>query len=356
MLVWLLMLGAIVVLWFALPEALGEKKKKLIFLVISGVLMAFLMGSRCPVRSGSADVYWYYVIFIRTSTDTIEEITRGFKMEHGYLIMNRILYSIIPWGQLIIYLEAAFTTFTIFWFIYRNTDDVFSGVIAYICVGSWGFFLTGFRQAFAICLCLYALELMKRKAFATDLLALLIIAFASLMHITAWLYVAVFIIRSFKLNRFTVLAALGVTAVTFVSLEYIVGVFEKASNTEFSTGYEGNILGGIVPIAVFSLSLGLSYLAYVHDKSFLEEHSLHLLLLLVGLCLYLFRYNTVVFERVSYYFTVVICVMLPNALNAIRNPRSKIIGKALCLALCIGLFVYRMADSSNYYFYWQPYV
>lgn len=353
MLVWLLMLGAIVVFWFAIPEALGEKKKKLIFLVLSGLLVAFLMGSQCPVRTGSADVYVYHTLYEKTKVETLEYLHQRHGTEMGYLVINKMLASVFPWGQFIIYLEAAFTTFVIFRFIYRNGEDVFLGVIVYICTGTWAFFLTGLRQAFAICICLFAFEQMKKKKFINDLFALAIIAVATLFHVTAWVFVAVYIIRNLTLNRKTVLLAFIVTAVSFVALEYLVDIFETLMGAEFSVGYEGNILGGIVPIATFLIALGLSYMAWVQEKGYLEKYNFPIMMLLVGLCLYLFRYNTMVFERISYYFTVVICVVLPNSLHAIADTKTKTISKALCVVCCIVLFIYRMADARDYYFYWQ---
>lgn len=354
MLVWLLMLGAIIVFWFAIPDGLGEKKKKLIFLVLSGVLVAFLMGSRSHVRSGSSDVYWYYVLYERTLTDSLEYIKARHNTEMGYLVITRFLANIIPWGQFIIYLEAVFTTLVMFWFIYRNSEDVFIGVIVYICTGTWAFFLSGFRQAFAICLCLIAFELMKKKKFSSDLIALGIIAFATLFHVTAWVFLFAFIIRNIKLNKSVVLLAVIATVVCFIALEYLVDIFEGLMESEFSTGYEGNLLGGIVPIATFLIALVLSYVAWTQDKNYIEKYNVYVLMLLMGLCLYLFRYNTMVFERISYYFTALICVVLPNSLQAIKEPRAKTVSKALCVVCCVVLFIYRMRDASDYYFYWQP--
>lgn len=354
MLVWLLMLGAIVVLWFAIPEGLGEKKKKLIFLALSGLLVAFLMGSRCPIRTGSADVYVYHYLYERTLKDPLDYLQERYKTEMGYLVINKILASISPQGQTLVYLEAAFTTFAIFYFIYRNCEDVFLGVIVYLTTGTWAFFLSGFRQAFAICLCLFAFEQMKKKKFKNDLLALGIIAFATLFHVTAWVFLLAYIIRNMKLNKNTVLLALIVTAVCFISLEYLVDIFEVLMGAEYASGYEGNMLGGIVPIIIFLMALLLSFMAWKQDKNYLEKYSFHVLMLLMGLCLYLFRYNTMIFERISYYFTVVICVVLPNSLQVIREPRTKTVCKALCTVCCLVLFIYRMTGSRDYYFYWQP--
>lgn len=353
MLVWLLMLGAIVVLWFVIPEGLGEKKKKLIFLTLSGLLVAFLMGSRCPIRTGSGDVYVYYTTYMRLATQSVEYVHQRITMEESYLYINQFLVGIIPWGQFIIYLEAAFTTFAVFRFIYRNSEDVFLGVVVYITTGAWAFFTSGFRQAFAICICLFAFEQMKKKKLRNDLAALLIIMFATLFHVTAWAFLLAYIIRSLKPNKTTVTFTFVITAVCFFALDYIVDIFEVLMENEFETGYEGSVFGGLIPIATFVLALLFSYMAWRQDKAYTEKYGFHVMMLLVGLCLYLFRYNTMVFERISYYFTVVICAVLPNSLCAIKDPRTKTVCKALCVAFCVLLFWDRMSDMKDYYFYWM---
>lgn len=352
MLVWLSMLIAVILLWAVIPEAMGKKKKRLTFLFISGLLVAFLVGSRCPFRSGSGDLYVYYNVYLRTAAEPIDDIIKHYTMERSYLEINRFLASIFPWGQFIIYFEAFFTTFSVFRFIYKNTEDVFTGVIVYICTGGWGFFLTGFRQAFAISICLFAFEYMKKKKFQSDLMALLLIFIASLFHTTTWIFAAAFLLRSIKINRYKVMTAIIVTAVAFVVMNPFVDALEKVMGSSYRVGYDGNIFGGLVPIAFFLGALLLSYLAWIQDKSYLEKYSFQINMLIFGLCLYLFRYNTMVFERISYYFTIVVSALLPNALNAINDPRTKTVAKAVCVIMCLVLFIYRWA-SSDYYFYWE---
>lgn len=353
MLVWLLMLAAFTLMWIMIPEAIGEKKKKLIFLWLSGLLLVFFMGSRCPYRSGSGDLYVYYNTYLRTAVDSIADIAKHYYMEESYLWINKFLVSIVPWGQFIIYLEAAVSTFAVFRFIYKNTEDVYLGVIVYICTGGWTFFLTGFRQAFAISICLFAFEYMKKRQFSMDLVALGFVLFASLFHSTAWLFLFAFVVRSLKLNKVTVFFVICITAVSFVVMNPLVDKIESLMGTNYRVGYTGNIFGGLVPIMVFFTALLFSYFAWKQDNGYLEKYGFHIAMLLAGLCLYLFRYNTVIFERMSYYFTIVICSVLPNSVCAIKDKRAKVIVKAFCIALCMGLFVYRTSDSLKYFFYWE---
>ncbi len=182
---WLLMLGAIIVLWFMIPEAIGTKKKKLIFLVLSCGVVVFVLGSRGDYAANCGDLSNYINWYVRAIRLPMSELLEHDQIESGYLILNDILAWFVPFRYFFNYFQAAFCTGVMFWYIYRNVDDVFFGVIVYICFGPWQFFLTAFRQSFATCLCFIAFELMKKKKTVYDLLSLGIIALASTIHTTA---------------------------------------------------------------------------------------------------------------------------------------------------------------------------
>ena len=87
------------------------------------------------------------------------------------------------------------------WYIYRNAENVFFAVVVYVCMGSWQFFLTAFRQSIAICICFVALELMKKRKTSSDIAALLTIALAATIHTTAWFFLIAFVLRNLKLGK-----------------------------------------------------------------------------------------------------------------------------------------------------------
>lgn len=353
MLVWLSMLTAVAVLWFVIPDSIGEKKKKLMFLTFSGIIVVFLVGGRCVERTASADVLAYYRLYECAIDDNIEHLMRSHQMDWGYTVFNKILAFFIPWPQFIVYLEAAFVTLSVFRFLYINVKDVYLGVIVYFCTGAWAFMTSGFRQAFAIGICLFAFEFMKKKTFKADLIALLLIFVASLCHVTSWVFAAAFVFRNIRMSKKVVLISISVTIVAFLGVELITDVVERVMDYGFTGDYEGSIIGGIVPIFIFAMTLLFSFLASKTDKVFFDKHNFMMVMVFLGLCMYFFRYNTTILERVSYYFTIFHCALLPSALGQIKDFKTKNVIKAICVAFCFGLFVYRMADTNDYYFYWM---
>lgn len=355
MLVWLLMLLSIIIIWFMIPDALGEKKKKLIFLGLAFCILVFVLGSRSNGGIEGADLYGYYRWYRRAMNLPLDQLLLYTGVEEGYLILNNILAWIVPWNQFIFYFQSAFCTAIIFWYIYRNVDNVFLGVIVYICVGPWQFFLTGFRQSIACCLCYIAFEFIKKHRVSYDIGALVLIALASTIHTTAWVFLTVFIIRYFKVGRNIVLFSLLVTVAAVIFSDDLMAFGNEALGRDYTSGlYRGNVFGGIVPIMIYIVALILSYIAWYNDKSFTEDYSMEIKMMIFGLCLYTLRYNTTIFERISHYFTPVVSIVLPAAIARQKKESERKVLSAVCVALCITLFIYRTnVQFGEYHFYWE---
>lgn len=352
---WLFMLLAIMFFWFMIPDAIGEKKKKLIFLGLSLSAVVFVLGSRSVFAGNSTDLYNYYRWYVRAIDLPLSELLQYDVMESGYLLLNDVVAWFVPWEYFFFYFQAAFCTGIMFWYIYRNTDNVFLGVLVYICFGPWQFFLTAFRQSFTTCICFIAFELIKKHKTKTDLLALGIVAIASTIHTTAWLFLVVFLIRYFKVGKgivlFSALVALGMTQV----IDELVAFSNETLGREYKAGaYYGNVLGGLIPILIYIGTLLLCYLAFKNDKQFVEKHRLEINMLIFGATLYLLRYHTHTFERVSGFFTPVISVLLPVAIGNQKKLSERKIITVICVACCCALFFYRAyGQIGTYSFHWD---
>ncbi len=355
MLVWLLMLLSIIAVWLILPDALGEKKKKLIFLCLAFAILVFLLGSRNEYSVANGDVYGYLKWYRRAIDLPMSDMLKYEAMEKGYLVLNDVLAWLIPWDRFILYFQAAFCTGVTFWYLYRNADNVFFAVIVYICMGSWQFFLTAFRQSIAICICLIALEFMKKEKTSSDIAGLLVVVLATTIHTTAWIFLIVFVLRRVKLGKwFIIFCVFAVLAVSFIIDDLVVMVNDTLGRDYAAGSQHGNVFGGIVPILIYIATLVLCYLVWRYDESFTDDYSFEIKLMALGLCLYAFRYNTTIFERISFYFTPVIAVLLPASVERQKLQSERKVLTAFCVGLCIALFTYRVVQQyGDYEFYWS---
>jgi len=352
--IWFSMLASIIVVRFMIPDAIGKKKKNLIFLGISYLIVVFVVGSRSPHLSGSVDLYNYYEVYGNAMNFPLSFLKESYEMDDGYLVFNKILAAIVPWNFFIVYFEAAFCTAVMFWYIYRNADSVFLAVMVYLCFGPWQFFLTGFRQSFAICLCFIAFELIKKHKTIPDLIALGLILLATTFHITSWVFLSVYIIRRIRITKNLIVYCALFLLFMFTSLDNLLVFGNDLVGREYTDTYYGNVFAGLVPIIAFAGTLILSYLISTWDKSYIEEKQFELMMLIVGLCIYLVRYKLQIMERISFYFTPVVSVALTNSVTRQRTKKVSNVVYAICAALCIGLFLYRcFTQLSVYSFYWE---
>lgn len=355
MLVWLFMLASIIVIWFMIPDALGEKKKKLIFLGLAFFVIVMILGGRHYSAASSADLYGYQKWYVRAGNMPFDQLLSYDVMEDGYLILNKVLAFFVPWKQFIYYFQAAFCTGIMFWYIYRNTENVFLGAIVYVCIGPWQFFLTGFRQSIACSICFIALELIKKQKTSTDFIAFGLVLLASTMHSTAWLFLIVFIIRRFKVGREIIIFSALVTCFALIFSDTLMVLGNDYLGRDYTYGlYSGNAFAGLVPILIYLLTFMLCYFVSRNDKSFTQEYSMEIKMLIFGMCLYTLRYNTTLFERMSLFFTPVISVLLPSAIVRQKDKREKTILSVACVGMCVLLFVYRASvQYGEYHFYWE---
>lgn len=354
MLVWLVMLFSIIVIRFLIPEGIGKKRKNLIFLSISFLIVVFVVGSRSPHLFNSSDLYNYYHCYGEALEYPISYLTEAYSMEEGYLVMNKIIAWLVPWNYFIIYFEAAFCTGVMFWYIYRNAESVFLAVIVYICLGPWQFFLTGFRQSFAVCICFIAFELMKKHKLVSDLVAVGLILFATTLHITAWIFLIVLVLRKITITKKVIIYGAMLTLLLVVTIDDLMLFGNDILEREYTDTYYGNTFAGIVPIAIYLITFFLCYLIWTWDKTHMDENRYEIIMLITGLCVYIMRYNLHIMERVSYYFTPVISVLLANAITRQRTKKVSNVVFAICVTLCVLLFIYRTSKQyGEYHFYWE---
>lgn len=353
--VWLTMLFSIIIIRFLIPDAIGEKKRNIIFMTLSFVIIVFVVGSRSTHLSDSADLKNYYRFFGRALSETIPQMLESTRFETGYVILNNILAWLVPWNYFIMYFEAAFCTGIMFWYIYRNVDSKFLGVIVYICLGPWQFFLTGFRQAIAVCICFIALECIKKKILMWDLVAVGLILLSTTIHVTAWVFLLVFVIRRIKITKKVVIYATVISLVLLIFIEDIVSFGNDIMEKDYTLSYYGNAFGGLIPILVYVAALILTYLIWTWNNDYLEENGLEVAMLIFGLCIYIQRYSAHIMERVSMYFTPVVVVVLTNALTRQRSSKPvRNIIYVVTIGLCVALFIYRAnAQLGEYHFYWE---
>lgn len=343
--VWLGLVGFLV-LARAFVGRQDTKKAQARYLVVSGVAVTAIMGLRYPSYGVVTDLASYVRFYERMSWTSWSSVFRISEFEWGYVLVNKLLASVVPWGQFIVIAEAAFCVLCVARFIYRNSEYSFQGMLFYVTIGAMSFHLTGFRQAIAMSICLLALEQVKaRRLWAFVALVLLAASF----HQTAVVFLPAYFIvsRTPTFTRSVLWLALMVMGV--VGATVIVSLGNRLFDREYS-GYIGSTYGGLVPILIYAVVIGVSLLRRTRLRNWTGFN-----LTTVGLAIYVLRYATLALERIAFYFTQGIVVALPEVINSETDARLRVALRIATMSAALALFTYRVSTSEwgMYRFFWQ---
>lgn len=349
MFVWLSMLLLIVFSGTVINTYSPRGQKR--FLVFSAFILIVVLGSRNAAINYGSDLNNYYRLYAGAMELDWKHLIQASTMETGYLFVNYILAHIVKWNQFIIYAQAAFCIGSSMYFIRRNTTNVYHAVIYFICLGPFQFFLTGFRQSIAICICFFAYEMAKQKKLFKFILLILI---ACSMHQTAIVFAPAYIL--INLNGKRIYTAL-VMAFIFVSSFFVENLMQWGNDVfekEYTAKYIGNILGGVIPLVIYAVAL---LLIFMREKKRMDDGNATnqmSRMLLVGAGIYAMRYQALVLERISFYYTPIVVPLLANDVQEIKGSDNRNFIKVLGVVLCMLLFIWRVQTQiGDYTFFWN---
>lgn len=352
MVVWIALLIWITFVKVYLGNLFLSKQKKL-FLLFSGIGIIFVMGARYADPSMSGDLNNYARMYLNMRKTPWNEVFLNSDIEPGYLLLNKICSVVFPWAQSIVFIEAIICVYFTLRFIYLNSDDVYLAVLMYLAQGLFIFELTGFRQAIAISICLYSIEFVKKR----NVFAFLItIALACSFHTTALVFLPIYFIANFRSSlKNGILYGIGY----YFLLRMIPSLLLWGSNLTGSDYSEasswGNFTGPAINIIIYVFSMWL----LIRENKTINEYGCEKdnwkwNMAILGLIIYLLRFISLPFERISFYFSASTIVTIPDRIIRVFSDNSKKVAYILVVLLLSFLFLYRIRSTAGtvYRFFW----
>lgn len=296
-----------------------------------------------------ADTIQYISNFLRTVNGTL--IEGDMRFESGYRLYTRVIARFTSSAPIFLTITAVVTNFPIARLIKKYSDDKLTSVMLYITFGSFCFQLTGIRQAIALGICAVAIDyIYERKPIRFAALIVL----ATFFHKSAVLFSFAYLFGSKLINRKTVPLIAGGYAFVYsygeIARRYA-GVFGYEN---YSTDIEGS--GGFVKITVLLFTLVLFYvlsILKINQHEFRESDQMFFCILLMGLFLFLARFQSHIMDRVSlYYRSLSIIILLPNVMKAFTagtKRKGRIIVYSVFMICFIGLLFYHLNESTYLY-------
>ena len=340
----------------------GFAYKKIFFLIFSGLIIVLVFSARNAETNIGSDLNNYYRLYIRAiQSSSLTEFLNSNPFEKGYLLINWLLSRIIKWPQFILFFQAAFCIGITFRFIYKHSDDWLMSVLGFMSFGVMQFYLTGFRQSIAISICLIALEMAEKRKL---LKFVLLVALAASIHQTAIIFFVVYILVNIPITKITIIIETALVLVSAQFVPRIIALGNDVFEKDYTGGFGGNSMGGLINVVIAISVLGLMYLQlnldvekdlYIDNK--LKRNRVDLPekgrinfeimpILLLGTGFYCLRYQALVLERISLYFTPTLFILFPQVINHMFSVRSRKLLRIIALFGMVFLSYWRLRNVS----------
>lgn len=328
----------------------ANNRTKKDFLILCGVVMFFMIALRSQYI-GSTDSSNYFAGWEAVSKTSLSEMGQyvdDSRMEPVFLYTEWLLSRLFIPAQFVFVFTGALFAIAVCRFVYKNCEDVVLGMFMYNSLGLFSFMIQGMRQAIAMSICLFAVEMCKeRKPWKFIALVLL----ASCYHRSAIFFLIVYPFYGLKLNLKTC-AILGVACTALVaSSGTLVQLGNEVVQAEYRNTVDG---GGLIATLIYVLVVGVA-LFLSGNKRLDVNFSFFVIFTVFGMVLYIMRYfNAQVMERVSFYFMFGQMIILPSTLRTFDKGWRQWSTLGVMI-LCFLLSVYRNANSElvPYDFFWQ---
>lgn len=325
-----------------------SKSNTKIFIVICTALIIAAMGFRNS--SSSADTWYYINLFSRyQSYETFDvflsksEIfeTDFLLSESGFYIFAWLSAKIFPHYRLFLLAISAVVGICVAIFAWKNSNDLTTSILVFVCLGSMTFCMSGIRQSMAMAICLLSYEHIKKRNFFKFLLVVLI---AMLFHKSAIIFLLAYFVLFLKFNWKSFAISGVAIALIFLFADELSLLYDDMTGEDYSTG-ESFESGGLLVILIYILCIIAAIL--INKKMRTDKlESMPFYLSIVGLAIYVLRFTSVqIFERISYYFVFFLMVLLPSTLEQLK-PRDRRTIVMLFTIFAIALFAYRISKGS----------
>lgn len=353
----------ILVTLFTNKSITRNTQAKKMYLLFAGICMTFMIGLRAPTN-GSRDTLYYFRLweyFSGLSFDAFLDYSNRLDLEHGYMYVTWVLSQIFANGQWVLFFSGMFMSISVCSFIYKNCRNPIMALVVFNCLGLFNFMVQGLRQAIAMCICLWALELCKQRKLVKFLL---LVALACSFHASALVFIPVYFLCFKKFTQKNVFLFSLALVISIICLPTLMNLMNLVINDSYTVG-KGSDSGGIVAILIYVVILVFALIFRSHHE---ENFPLFICMAIVGLtCMILRRTTNGIIERINFYYAFSQMVLVSNSIpilsrNALQTPRRAIkesnnimIISLLIFTLCFGVAVYKASYSVliPYLFCWQ---
>lgn len=333
-------------------EVMSSERKKW-YCILSGVLWILISGLR-GLNVG-ADTSAYYYSYLNVKNMSLNKLFQNVlakivsntdNKDPGYDLFVKLTQIISEDYQVFLMIIALIFMIPFIIWVWRESMNPLISFLLYSSLFYAFFAITGIRQTISTALVVLVGDrfIKKRK-----LILFLMVAFvASLIHMSALVFVPFYFLSRIKIHQKTVIVAGVAFVVSAIFRSQLKNIFIIISEyTDYAVTYSG---AGTSTFTFLLLMLFvLSIFAYRSDNS-LEENQRFYIALYLAMFFVPLTWINPSSMRVVQYFSIYLVLLIPEMIEAVFSEKSKSIATGLVVCLLVVLL---FRSNPTYVFYWQ---
>ena len=343
----------------------NKKVLKIIFLVLTFCIL-FILSAFRSANIGN-DTYEYLQMYNKFGQAlNIFEIDTDIEM--GFVIINKILYSINPSSIFLLIVTSALILSVMLIFIYKNSNMVWLSVFLFINFRIYYFTLSGIRQSIALAIVLVSYKFLTEKKAIPFVITVLL---ASTFHMSAILFLIVYPISNIKYTK-RVLAQYMVIGIFLLSLfnvfiTLVFRFFPKYRVYLTSSYFESIKIASIVEFLIIFIVLIFGLVVSYKNNNLLNlgsrleflKSNIMFHIITLAVVINLVSINAGVIQRAALYFFIFVIIFVPKVIAEIKNKELRVLTTYIIIILTftynITILMYRPEWQYvyPYEFFWQ---
>ena len=298
--------------------------------------------------------------YLRIFREIAEISDSGSRYEIGYVWLNKIISFISNNPQSIIIVTSVIIFYSYGHFMWKYSKSPWLSLFIFFAFNGFAFALSGIRQSMALVILLYSYDYFQKKKYIKSLICIL---FATTFHITAILFIIIFLWRRIKINMRTICFAIigGIFCYYLFSiiLQYIYVLFPTYELYYDGGKYFGDTrLASVINLMIILIIFCFCYIALFDkyykeriDNSEIINNNYMLLLFLVALIINIIALKLNLLDRAALYFSIFSIILLPNALHVLPKEKRIFYTPIIILLLYVYyviILIYRPEWNSIY--------
>ncbi|NMV53469.1 EpsG family protein [Lactobacillus reuteri] len=262
------------------------------------------------------------------------------RFENGFVLLNHIVYSISPNFQLMIIVTSTITMSCFIFFLTQLKINYVVGMLTYETVTFMASCMNLMRQGIALSMCMVAfVYVIKRKPIKFILITYL----AATMHVTAWLFLPIYLLKKVKLNTKSIIGVIIVTVILSTSFEFFYSKIAVVSDEAQSFAQEiaNNGFNGLSNI-IFSVVI-IAFILYISQRVNTDTNNTLLnsssLMLLVTLIVFIVAIKFSQLSRIAMYFMIGLFPILSFLVGGYDLKKDKVLNIVITISALIAYFI-----------------